>query len=687
MLTALAESQRRNLPLWIPVFLGLGIGVYFALPREPEPWMFATLGALVAMGAGSLLRAGPMARVVILAALLPLLGLCLAGWRTHEVGAPVLSRAMTVNVEGRVVGLDRSASDRPRVTLDHVIIYGLDPLRTPARVRISLDPATPADVLQPGLRILGQARLSPPSAPAEPGGFDFRRYAWFEALGAIGYSNTPFLERRAEGGGWRQGLFATRIALSRAIQAALPGPTGGFAAALLTGDRSAVSPEDVTALRRSNLAHLLAISGLHMGLLAGFVFAAIRRGLALVPRIALWYNTKKIAAVVALGAAAAYLALSGASVATQRAFIMTAVVLVAVLLDRPALTLRSVALAATIILVREPESLTEAGFQMSFAATTALIAAFEWLRGRAWWRETQTDPRWRFVRPVIGVAATSFVAGLATAPISAFHFNTLSQYGLLANILAVPAMGLVVMPAGVLAGLLAPIGLAPLALRIMGLGIDYILAVATFVAGLGGAVRAIPAGPPAALALIAFGGIFAVLWVGRGRSLALLPLALGFGLWAAADRPDVLVAENGRLFGVQSPAGRVVNSASGNSFAASIWLGNDGDAAPQAEAYARSGMERRRGFAAMDLPGGPDGGRIIYLGSSKPPVDAAETCEGAAILIAPGWRESPGGRCLFIGAERLRREGALAIRREDGRLRVTGARTSSPDRPWTRPDF
>ncbi|MEM8572146.1 MAG: ComEC/Rec2 family competence protein [Pseudomonadota bacterium] len=681
LLAHLIESQRANLPLWIPVCLGLGIGTYFALPTEPEGWMLAALGAVIVIGLGSMLRLGATARVLIIGLVLPAVGLQLAAWRAHSLDAPVLERPMTVNVEGRIIGLDRSSSDRPRVQLDRVILHGVERDRTPARVRISLEKDTPLEILEPGLRILGYARLSPPSAPAEPGAFDFRKYAWFEQIGAVGYTRTPFVERRIEGGGWRQWIFKQRVWLSRGIQAALPGREGGFGAAILTGDRSAVNPADVVALRHSNLAHLLAISGLHMGLLAGFVFAFVRYGLALVPRIALYHPTKKYAAVAALCAGACYLLLSGASIATQRAFIMAAVVFIAVLLDRPALTLRAVALAAIIILVRAPESLTEAGFQMSFAATTALIAAYEWLRRQGWWRETQTDPRWRFAKPVIGVAATSFVAGMATAPISAFHFNIMSQYGLLANILAVPAMGLIVMPAGVIAALLAPLGLATPALWVMGLGIDYILQVAAFVSGLDGSVRAIPAGPTAALALISLGGLFAVLWVGRGRRLAIVPMIAGGLIWAAADRPEILIAENGRLFGVQTPEGRAVNSKGGNSFSASIWLGNDGDSAPQAEAYARAAMERRRGFAAVDLP--DRSGKLIYLGSKTPPPDAGEICASARILLAPSWWDRPEGGCYFIGASTLRSEGALAIRLDDGQLDVLGARTVSQGRLWS----
>jgi competence protein ComEC len=636
------------------------------------------------MGVGTLLRAGPVARLCLIAALLPAAGFGAAAVRSLAVAAPVLPYAMTANVEGRIIGLDLSDSGRPRVLFDQVVIHGLAPERTPERVRISLEPDTPEELLRPGLRLLGYARLSPPAAPSEPGGFDFRRMAWFMRLGAVGYARTPMLETAGrDRAGPAQAMLSLRLGLSRAIQRAVPGREGGFAAAILTGDRSGVDPVGLGALRASNLAHLLAISGLHMGLVSGFVFAMVRYGLAAVPGMALRYPTKKIAAIVALVAGAAYLALSGANVATQRAFIMTAVVLVAVLLDRPAFTLRAVALAAMIVLAARPESLTTAGFQMSFAATTALIATFEWLRGRTWWRETHGEA-WRYFRPVLAVAVTSLVAGAATAPFSAFHFNTLSQYGLLANVLAVPSMGLVVMPAAVVAALLAPLGLAAPALWVMQLGIRYILEVAEFVAGLDGAVRAVPAGPIVSLALITLGGLFAMLWRGRGRALGLLPAAAGLVVWAAADRPDILITEDGRLFGIRTETGRVLNTARGNSFAAGIWLGNDGDTADQEAAFARAavaGMERRRGVARMQVAGL---GGFLYRGSPEPDAQTGSVCDEVAILLAPRWRAGPDGRCLFIGADLLRREGALAIRIADGQPIVEGARSSRNRRPWTR---
>lgn len=681
-LEALIETQRPRLALWVPVLYGLGIGIYFLIPVEPQGWMLAGLGGLVAIGLATLVPLGPVGRVLMLAAILPALGFEAGALRSAMVAAPVLPGEMTANVEGRIVGLDRSASDRPRVLLDRVVIHGLDPSRTPARVRISVDASTPQDLLEPGLRLLGQARLSPPAAPAEPGGFDFRRLAWFERIGAVGYARTPLLETEgSDRSGFHQLTFRLRMAFSKHIRDRIPGQSGAFAAAILSGDRSQIDRSVEEALRVSNLYHIVSISGLHMTLLAAAVFAIIRYGLALIPWVALNWRLKKIAAWAALAGGAAYLAVTGFGVPAQRAYVMTACVLVAVLLDRPALTMRAVALAGLIVLAAAPESLVSAGFQMSFAATVALIATFEALRRRRWWQLTQTDPRWRYARPVLAATMTSLAAGSATAPIAAFHFNAMYQYGLLANLLAAPAMGLVVMPAAVIAVIAMPLGLDWLPFQAVGLGMGYVIAVAEFVAGLNGAVIGVPGGPPAALGLICLGAILFVLWQGRGRWAGLAPVALGLALWAADERPELLVADSGRLFGISTGAGRILSSGSGNRFAAENWLSSDGDRVSQAEAHERGGLARVRHRIEAEAPGL---GRVIYVGT-RDAGSAGADCDAAAVLIAPNWSRPPdAGACLFIGPERLAREGALAIRRGPDGLHVEGARTRNTTRPWTR---
>ena len=386
-LRAVADAQRGALMPWSAVMLGLGIALYFALPQEPGLLGYSAAVAALCLGVGVAIGwrggLGPFGLGVALIAL----GLLAAGWRAHSVAGPVLEFRYYGPIEGRIVGVDRSASDATRLTLDQVRLGDMAPARTPHRVRVALHGAAADYDPDAGATIMLTGHLAAPAGPAEPGGFDFQRHSYFLSLGGVGYTRTPIMLLTPRPPDQAR-IFALRMRVSAAIQDRIAGQPGAFAAAVLTGDRSGLAAEPTQAMRDANIAHLLAISGLHMGLLTGFVFAALRFGLALIPALALRYPIRKWAALGALAAGAFYLALSGGNVATERAFIQVAVMFAAVLLDRRAITLRSVAIAAIIVLLNRPETLMSPGFQMSFAATAALVGVFAALRsqriGAAW---------------------------------------------------------------------------------------------------------------------------------------------------------------------------------------------------------------------------------------------------------------------------------------------------------------
>ena len=434
-----------------------------------------------------------------------------------------------------------------------------------------------------------------------------------------------------------------------------------------------MSQETIQTLRDSNLAHLLAISGLHMGLLTAFVYAALRYALALVPGLADRVPIRKIAAIGALQAGAFYLALSGGSIATERAFIMVSVMFGAVLLDRRALTLRAVALAATLILLAQPESLTEPGFQMSFAATIALVFVFGALRDWKGWQ----PPRW--MRPVTGVLLSSGVAGLATAPFAAAHFNQVSYYGLIANTLAVPVMGAAVMPLAVLTALAAPFGLGGVTLWLMQWPIRWILAVAAWVAGLDGAVGHVPSPGPWVLPLVAAGGLGLVLLRGRLRLAGLAPVAIAFALWADAERPPVLVAPSGGLVGVMTPEGRALSKPRGDGFTATVWLENDGDAAEQDGAAARRGFLGEKGALIADL----GSLRVAALSGRGAADRIGAACAEADIVVVSTEIDAVPEGCAVFDPVRLQDTGALALWLEQGTLRIDSVADHSGQRRWT----
>jgi len=670
-LSDILDRQRGHLFPWMPVAYAAGIGIYYSLGEEPTRLAWGLVAA--ALAAGLLLAARvPLNAPLLLALLAALAGLGVAGLRTAYVAEPVLGFRYHGPIEGRIVGIDRSRSDKPRLTLDRVVLREVPPARTPARVRVSLHGDQRWLVPEPGLTVGLTGHLSPPEGPVEPGGFDFQRQAFFDRLGAVGYTRTPVLALRAAEQG-RAGLFIyrTRMAITGAVLEGVPGRAGAFAAAITTGDRSAIDAETLEDLRASNLAHLLAISGLHMGLLTAFVFAAVRLGIAGVPPLALRVPGKQIAAVVALAAGAVYLALSGGNVATERAFIMVAVVLAAVLFDARALTLRAVALAGLIVLTLRPEALTEPGFQMSFAATVALIAVFSRLRDL----ETGRIPRW--TRPVFALVVSSAVAGLATAPIAASHFNQVPHYGLLANTLSVPLMGAVIMPAAVLAAVLAPFGLHGIGLAIMRPAIEWILMIAEWVAGMEGALSFVPAPQPFVIPALALGALWVILWQGRARLAGVLPVAAALLLWTQIDRPDVLVSPSGALVGVLTPEGRALSKPRGDGFAAGSWLENDGDPVEQETAHARAGFGGEAGALSFAL----GEGAAIHL-SGRGAADRVEAaCAGASLVILAAEAEEPAG-CTLIHARTLTQTGALAIYAKGDTFRTVTVRETVGRRPW-----
>ncbi len=649
-LQALLEARASLFP-WIPVFIGIGIAAWFAAAVEPGATAYGLAALLCALSLVLRLRGPDLLHPLAIAVACVALGWLAAGARAHLVAAPMLEFRYYGPVQGRIVDMDRSQTDALRLTLDRVVLREVSPARTPVKVRVSMQADQPWLKPSPGQVVVLTGFLAAPDGPVEPGGFDFRRMAFFDQLGAVGYTRTPVL-LLAEPEAGDTVIARLRTYLTAAMLAEMPGQAGAFAAGAMTGDRSAITQDTVVALRDSSLAHLLAISGMNMAFLVGFVFALIRYGLALVPYVALRVNTKKVAAVVSLGVALFYLLLSGANVATERAFIMVSVMLGAVLLDRRALTMRTVAISGTILLLARPESLTEPGFQMSFAATVALIAGFAALDG-AVMRERL--PRW--LLPAFMLVFSSVIAGFATAPYAAAHFNRFTDYGLLANLLTVPVMGAVVMPAGAVAALVAPLGLAWLPLWVMERGAAWILFIAHWIAGLEGAVTAIPAPGPYVMALVTLGGIWVILWRGRVQLVGVVALGMAFGLWTLSERPVLLISGDGKLVGLVGAEGRALSAASGGGFAAQNWLENDGDLADQKLAAARPGFEGDKGERRFSVAGI----RMVSL-TGKGALDRlpAACAQDVVVVLAAEAEVVPTG-CRLIDQTVLRETGPLAV--------------------------
>lgn len=699
-----AATNRAGLFLWVPVWMSAGIAAWFAAPGFWSVQMLALTGLtglaalmVLTLAPGLALRgrlgwqAADMLRMIAAAVALTVAGVGLTATRSALVAAPVMEWRYYGPVEGRLVVIDRSSRDRIRLTLDQVVLKNTAPERVPRRVRLSLmGAAATGDMPALGQRIMLTGHLGPPPGPASPGSFDFRQFAWFSGLGAVGYARNPVMSvAPPEGGMW--GMHRARMSISRAIQDHIGGQEGAVASALMTGDRSGISEATNEIMRASNLYHIISISGLHMGMLAGFVYNALRLALVLAGGLGVLLPgpTHKLAAAAAMMAAAIYLWLSGGGVATERSFIMVAVMLGAILVDRRAISLRTVALAAVLILIYSPDAVTSPGFQMSFAATVALILSYG-----PWMKVARRVPWW--LRPVCMLVISSFVAGMATSPIAAAHFSRMAQYGLIANLLVVPVMGALVMPAGVIAAILGPLGLAAPALWVMGIGTKWMLIVADRVAGLGGAVTAIPLPPWQVLPLMCFGAMLTILcWrPGQGWRRVTPPFA-GFvagwlmllgagGLWLGTSRPALLIAPEAEAVGLMTPAGRALSKPAGGSFVVSTWLLEDGDIATQEQAAARAGWQGDRRDRWIDWP---EAGLSVWHFTGKGSADRAlQACQPGRIVIAsepvPNARRDGMAACGLIDPWALRDTGALAVDPADGGLRITSTRDHLGRVPW-----
>lgn len=678
----LAAMQRDRWPLWTPVLFGTGIALYFSLRFEPSPW-WAVSAVACSFGAVWVFRHAVFARVAFVAMALVVVGFFIAQQQTHRVAAPILAKPIkAVVVTGQVVQLERGLKG-PRVILDNPVVRRLAPAATPDRIRLRLRRGDDVGV---GDRISVLARLSPPPAPAMPGAYDFQRRAWFARIGGVGFAlghvkpARDFTDRGGVGTAAIK-LAKLRQTMADRIRSVLPSESGAIAAALIVGDRSAIPEETVQALRDSGLAHLLAISGLHLGLVATILFFGVRLLLAVFEPVALRLPIKKIAAVAALLGAFIYLLLAGATVPTQRAFIMTGIVLFAVLVDRTALSLRLVAWAAMIVLALSPDVLLSASFQMSFAAVVALVAVYEALREplRDWLRGSSPGRKLAFY--FIGVAITTIVAGAATGLVALHHFGRITQFGLVANLAAVPIASFWIMPWGVLAAALMPFGLEEFALVPMAWGIEWVVLVAQTVAGWPGAVAAIPVLPQAGLVAIALGGLWLCLWQGRIRLFGCLGIAVGLAIIPLTDRPDILVTGNGKLMAVRLADGTLrLTSGKTERFAAKIWMERDGQLTPR--------VWNAGSVAAETLSCDKLGcvyrraGRHIAL--IKDARAFADDCRADWIVVSTiPVRRACDGTVRTIDRFDLWRHGAHAIWISRDTVTVKSVRAVRGDRPWT----
>ena len=676
--------------LWTPVALGLGCALYFGLPREPQnlvAWgLLPVLAGLLIATRWSAWRA---LTIVLVLSACALGGFAVAKLRAESVKAPVApAGARPQWVEAWVVDVASPGQGGQRLLLAPVRIGDWSPAATPIRMRVTLRPE--AELPSPGDPVRLLAILTPPPPPASPGSYDFARDAYFESVGAVGLAlRAPRWVAADTIPPWRLRLTmrinAIRWALTQRIVATLGPETGGLAAAMTTGHEAFIPREQVENLRAAGLAHIISISGLHMAIVGGFAFAAARLAVAAWPWLALRVSGKKVAALFGLVAVGGYLVLSGAPPPAERAAITAAVAFAAILADRQAISLHALAIAAMVVLLIHPEAVTEPGFQMSFAATAALVALAEiWPRPvreiDVPWpiRLTQAAATW-----TLASIAVSFIAGLATGPFAIQHFNRVSTFGLFANLAVAPISSFLMMPGLALGAALTPFGLGQAPLEVAGWSISLMNQIAAITAGAPAAQVVVASAPDWVLPVSFLGLLFACLWRGQLRWIG-IPVACAV-LWAPRPSlPDIWISADGAAVAVRAGKDAVLLRPDVKLFGAELWARRRGLTPLATEA------DRDSRFACDAWSCAPLAAAPVKLAAAwnvrRPLKDGRlqALCASAEIVVLRNdFRPETCGAGLVLAGLDFAQGGSAEIYRTGSGWRVVWAQSLRGRRPWT----
>lgn len=563
-----AERPRQFLAL--ACLFPIGIALYFALPSEPPlPYLLA-LPLLAALAATPRYRA--RLRLPVIAAVLVASGLAWAALYTHLHPVTVLTRELTPRPTSGIVQDIERTEQGLRITLGEVQIRNLPPEETPARIRLSMRLKQGAALNFPrvGSRIELLAGMLPPMGPAMPHGFDFARYFYFRDIGAVGYGLPPWklVEERPEQS-IADGFANWRIRLTESIISALGPRNGPIAAGLITGEDRAIQEADFEALKAANLYHIIAISGGHMVVISGVIFLLLRWLTLCMPgRLRYRPAMKSLAAGATLVMVTGYLFVTGMPPSAVRAYVMIALVLLAVLLRRQVDPMRSLMLAALIMLAFDPSDLFEPGFQLSFVATLAIIALVE----RMFLRPHPDDTKLRRIgRVVLASFLISLVAEAATAPLVIAQFNQFASYGVLANVVATPLVGLLLMPVVALYFLLLPLGWEMGALWALDYGISALLWIAHTVSSWPGARHFVPSLPGWGVALFVLGLLWFCIWRERSRWLGVPAMVIGVASLLTVPLPQLMVGGTLKQVALETPEGYLLARGKADSLVPELW--------------------------------------------------------------------------------------------------------------------
>ena len=668
------ERERAQLPPWIAVGFGAGIATWFGLGQSSQWAAFLCVTGALAL-AGFLVGDGRLERAIAWFALAAAAGCGLVWLRADWVAAPRLDRPRVVTFDATVERVETlAARDSLRLTIkpaDQAL---------PPRVRVNIPQEQADPGLSAGAMIRLRARLMPPPPMALPGSHDYARDFWFQGIGASGRSLgeiqivKPVLPT---------GIAGIRARLDHHIRGELPGSAGTVATAFATGDQNAISDEDADAMRRSGLAHLLSVGGLHITAAVGLAMLLTLRLLALSEQLALRFNLVLVAAGAGALAGIAYTILTGSQVPMLRSCIAALIVLVGIAMGREAISLRMLAVAALIILAVRPEAVVGASFQLSFAAVGAIIALHSTKWARRTFMRRDEGLAVRIGRGMANLLVTGLAVELAVMPFALFHFHKAGIYGVLANIVAIPLTTFVILPLEFAGLLLDSLGLGAPLWWAVGQSIDILLWIARTVAA---STRMATIGDMSgwALASLTAGGLWLGLWTSRARLFGLAAIGLGIVGAVVTPRPDLLVTGDGRhLAVVESGVPRLLRDRAGdyvrNLFAETSAF--DGDPLDLATSSAGS-CTRDTCVVRIEREGRSWIVLATRSGQRLDWVPLTRACARVDIIVSDRWL--PRGctpRWLKLDRESLARTGGVAIYLGESPRSET-VRERIADHPW-----
>ena len=672
------DAEREQLPLWAVVMFGAGIALWFTFGHRILPVLLLVALAAMCFGIATGLHRR-LGNALAISGLMLVLGAGNIAWHATASAPNRLARPYVGAVTGQVTNVAAlPARQLVRWTMTPIGAEGL-----PSSIRLNIPVDSRSEAVREGAVVRMKARLMPPAGPAVPGAYDFAARAWFDQLGATGSIIGDFEILRAGTAQTRWQRW--RKALSRHVQASMPGAAGALGATLATGDRGAIPEADAEAMRRSGMAHLLSISGLHVTAVVGAIYLLISRLVALIGPLALRVPVPLVAASGAAIGAIGYTLLTGAQVPTVRACVATLLVLIAMALGRQAISLRLIATGALIVLIVWPQSLSGPSFQLSFAAVTAIVALHELPLMRAFVARQDrgfVSRCWRFIAALF---LTGFVVEMVLMPIAIYHFHKAGLYGPFANVLAIPLTTFVVMPLEALALLFDIVGMGAPFWFLCEHAIGLLLDIAHITSSQRGAVATLPSMPSAIFGMTVLGGLMICLLKTNMRWLGLLPMAMGSAAAIATPMPDLLITGDGRHVAFSNGQGGIALLRGSAGDYIRDMLGEN--AGTEQEASAISEARNARCSADICMVQLNRGGRIWTIGATRsgyyvPSLELAAFCRRTDIMISDRWLPaSCRPRWLKIDRQSLKQTGGLSIDLAAEKVRTVAAQTGHL--PWS----